>query len=91
MILLVIQLITLATRANLGAGKRCNSPKDDQAMTTKTKVPREALLLEIAAKHFHLETLETRNSDSLDFHDVSVWSIRAALEAAFAAGQVAAR
>jgi hypothetical protein len=60
-------------------------------MTTKTKAPSEALLLKIAAKHFYLETLETRNSDSLDFHDVAVWSIRAALEAAFAAGQAAAR
>jgi hypothetical protein len=63
----------------------------DPAMTTKTEAPSEALLLEIATKHFHLETLETRNSDRLDFHDVSVWSIRAALEAAFAAGQAAAR
>jgi hypothetical protein len=60
-------------------------------MTMTPEAPSEALLLEIAAKHFHLETLETRNSDSLDFHDVSVWSIRAALEAAFAAGQAAAR
>lgn len=60
-------------------------------MTTKTKAPSEALLLEIAAKYFGLETLETRNSDSLDFHDVAVWSIRAALEAAFAAGQATAR
>jgi hypothetical protein len=51
----------------------------------------EALLLEVATKHFHsIETLETRNSDSLDFHDVAVWSIRAALEEAFAAGQTAA-
>ena len=67
----------------------------DQAMTAKTaataKAPSEALLLEIAAKHFFLETLETRNSDGLDFHDVAVWSIRAALEAAFAAGQAANR
>ena len=64
-------------------------------MTAKTaapaKAPSEALLLEIAAKHFFLETLETRNSDGLDFHDVAVWSIRAALEAAFAAGQAATR
>lgn len=64
-------------------------------MTTKTKtfakVPSETLLLEIAAKHFHIETLETRNSDRLDFHDVAVWSIRDALAAAFAAGQAAAR
>ena len=68
-------------------------------MTTKTavpakaaaKAPGEAILLEIAAKHFHIETLETRNSDGPDFHDVAVWSIRAALEAAFAAGQDAPR
>jgi len=48
---------------------------------------RDATLAEIAAKHLHLETLETRNSDSLDFHDVAVWSIKAALEAAFEAGR----
>ena len=56
-----------------------------------TKAPSEALLLEIAARHFRMETLETRNCDGLDFHDVAVWSIRAALEAAFAAGQAATR
>ena len=60
-------------------------------MTAKTTAPVEALLLEIAAKHFFLETLETRSSGSLDFHDVPVWSIRAALEEAFAAGQAASR
>ena len=69
------------------------SPGDD-AMTAKTtpaKVPSDALLLEIAAKHFHtIETLATRNSDRLDFHDVAVWAIRAALEAAYAAGVAAA-
>lgn len=70
----------------------------DLTMTNKTtptkgptKGPSEALLLEIAAKHFHsIETLETQNSDRLDFHDVAVWAIRAALEAAFAAGHAAA-
>ena len=66
------------------------SPGDD-AMTIKTKAPSEALLLEIAAKHLHtVETLETRNRDRLDFHDVAVWSIRAALEEAFEAGRRAA-
>jgi hypothetical protein len=62
----------------------------DDAMTAKTtpaKAPSEALLLEIATKHFHtIETLETRNRDRLDFHDVAVWAIRAALEDAFEAG-----
>ncbi len=66
----------------------------DHAMNTKTtpaKAPSEALLLEIASKHFHsIETLETQNSDRLDFHDVAVWAIRAALEAAYAAGVTAA-
>jgi len=40
----------------------------------------------IAQKHLSIETLETRNSDRLDFHDVAVWNVREALEAAFKAG-----
>lgn len=51
----------------------------------------DALLTAIAKKHLHLETLETRNSDSLDFQDVSVWGVKAALEAAFKAGKSAAK
>lgn len=59
-------------------------------MTLKTKPAPDALLLEIAQKHFpSIETLETRNSDGLDFHDVAVWAIRAALEAAYEAGRIA--
>ena len=61
-------------------------------MTVKTAAPSEALLLEITLRHFpNIETLETRNSDGLDFHDVAIWAIRSALEAAFAAGQAATR
>ena len=60
-------------------------------MTTRTKPASDPLLLEIARKHFpNIETLETRNSDGLDFHDVAVWAIRAALEAAYTAGFAAA-
>lgn len=33
-----------------------------------------------------LETLETRSSDDLDFHDVAIWTIKKALEDAFIAG-----
>lgn len=51
---------------------------------------RDAQLMEIAERHFFLETLETRNWDRLDFHDVAVWAIRSALEAAFEAGRRAA-
>jgi len=47
----------------------------------------EALLAELALQHLGIETLATRNSDSLDFHDVAVWAIRDALEAAWQAGR----
>ncbi|WP_227460190.1 DUF6900 domain-containing protein [Cupriavidus pauculus] len=46
----------------------------------------ETILTLIAQKHLGIETLETRRSDSLDFHDVAVWCLRDALEAAFNAG-----
>jgi hypothetical protein len=47
----------------------------------------QKILTGIAQKNFpSVETLETRNSDSLDFHDVSVGCIRRALEDAFIAG-----
>ena len=48
---------------------------------------RDKTLADIASRHLHLETLETRNSDSLGFHDMAVWSIKAALEAAYEAGR----
>lgn len=32
-------------------------------------------------------TLKTQNSDSLDFHDMSVWRIRQAMELAYEAGR----
>lgn len=51
---------------------------------------RDATLANIARAHLRLETLEARNSDSLDFSDQAVWSIKAALEAAYRAGMEAA-
>lgn len=48
--------------------------------------PVEQLLTQIAQQHLDIETLETRWSDRLDFHDVAVWCIKAALEAAYQAG-----
>ena len=55
-----------------------------------SEAARDALLLEIAERHLFLETLGTRNSDHLDFHEHAVWAIRSALEAAFEAGRCAA-
>ena len=48
---------------------------------------RHKTIADIAKSHLHLETLETRNSDGLDFHEMAVWSIKAALEAAHEAGR----
>ena len=42
---------------------------------------------QIAKQTLGLETLETRNRDRLDFHDLNVASIKAALLAAYQAGQ----
>ena len=49
------------------------------------------LLAAIARKHLLIETLEERNSDSLDFHDVNVRCVKDALLAAYRAGAEAAR
>jgi hypothetical protein len=48
------------------------------------------VLRAIAKQHLLIDTLATRNADSLDFHDVAVWSVEAALQAAYAAGAAAA-
>lgn len=37
-------------------------------------------------KILHIETLETRKSDRLDFKEVAVWNIKEALELAYEAG-----
>lgn len=46
----------------------------------------DTILTLIAQKHLDIETLATRKSDGLDFHDVAVWCIKDALQAAFMAG-----
>ena len=51
----------------------------------------ELLFESIALDHLFIETLQTRHRDSLDFHEVAVWTLRDALEAAFNAGVEQAR
>ncbi|CAI8819371.1 DUF6900 domain-containing protein [Methylococcus capsulatus] len=53
--------------------------------------PLDALLTEIAQQQLGIDTLETQNSDDLDFHDTAVWCLKAALEAAYQAGIEAGR
>ena len=56
---------------------------------TKAAQQRDQLLARIALDHLFIETLQTRNSDRLDFHDVSVWAVQSALMAAYQAGLAA--
>mgnify|MGYP007088348405 CR=1 FL=1 len=56
----------------------------------RTPMDKDTLFTDIAQKHLGIETLALRNRDSLDFHDVSVSSVKAALDAAFEAGKAAA-
>jgi hypothetical protein len=45
-----------------------------------------AVLKEQACTILGLETLETRNSDRLDFHDTPVWSVIELIEMAYLQG-----
>ena len=44
-------------------------------------------LEKIAKAHLSIDTLKPQNSDRLDFHEVSVWGIAEALEAAYLLGR----
>ena len=47
-------------------------------------------LEKIARRRLGMDSLETRRSDRLDFHDVAVWNILAALQDAYEAGKAEA-
>ena len=49
--------------------------------------PASELFTDIARQILFIETLEERRMDSLDFHEVAVWQVQKALEAAFEAGR----
>ncbi len=51
----------------------------------------DPILAAIAREHLSIPTLETRRADSLDFYNVAVWQVEAALKAAFDAGAQSGR
>lgn len=51
----------------------------------------EQKLEKIAQEKLGVGTLEQRWSDSLDFYDLSVWQIKAALVAAYEAGKTSVK
>lgn len=60
-------------------------------MTKPAAQTLEQQMQKIALDHLFIETLETRNSDRMDFHEVSVWGVKSALMAAYEAGRQAAQ
>ena len=52
---------------------------------------KQKVIEKIALDHLFIEPLETQHRDRLDFHDISVWAVKSALEAAYAAGIAAAQ
>jgi hypothetical protein len=56
-------------------------------MQMKPSQALDQLFEKIALDHLFIETLTTRNSDRMDFHDVSVWGVKSALMAAYEAGR----
>ena len=47
----------------------------------------DQILEQIAQAELQIETLRERKSDSLDFHEISVWGLKRALKAAYDAGR----
>ena len=60
-------------------------PDDDDGPNSAAD-DRHERFTRIAFDHLSIPTLETRKSDSLDFHTVAVWAVASALEAAYEAG-----
>ena len=58
-------------------------------MSTTNNPRKNQTIAEIAATILGVETLATQNRDALDFHDLAVWNIQRALEAAYEVGRAA--
>jgi len=68
------------------SGKPERTSREDKAMEEQERV-----VLDVARRWFHVETLAPRGSDTLDFHSVAAWSMHAALSEAYEAGRKAAK
>ncbi len=65
--------------------------REETGKTYPRKAPlsKDDIFTRIAQEHLGFDTLVERKSDSLDFHDVGVLNVRAALDAAYEAGRAA--
>ena len=84
----------LDARRERNARRREEAQKSMQNQTSteafdemRATLARDKALQGIAEKVLGLETLKTRYSDDLDFSDQAVWTLKDALEQAYAAGR----
>ena len=63
-----------------------NSNDNSARSTNRATKKRDEAIEAIARNILEIETLAERKSDSLDFHEVSVWGLRDALLAAYELG-----
>jgi len=66
--------------------QNCNQDRKPQQRAPQPPVLIPEALERIAREHLGVRTLHRRGADHLDFHDLAVWEIRAALRAAYEAG-----
>jgi len=73
-------------------GRRgANQKTKEMTMTKQAAQTLDQQMQQIALDHLFMQTLETRHSDRMDFHEVSVWGVKSALMAAYEAGRQAAK
>jgi hypothetical protein len=63
----------------------------DAAAKCDREVEIDKLLAGIARRELRVPTLDARNADSLDIHEVAVWSLQRALRLAYRAGHDASK
>ncbi len=73
------------------AATLCDGEVEQRCLAGITRCEREVKvdteLASVARRILNVPTLETRKSDALDFHEVSVWQLLAALRLAYRMGR----
>lgn len=83
-----LRVLSLQTAVLKAKGRRRGMPGDGDGdgIPNEGKKKGVGSAGAIAAKHLGIATLKTQNSDAKDFHQVAVWNIKSAIDAAFQAG-----
>jgi hypothetical protein len=86
-------MATCATRRRGAAKENAMKNSNDKTArsTNRATKKRDEAIEAIARNILEIETLAERKSDSLDFHEVSVWGLKDALLAAYELGLAAAK